>query len=221
VSCDSSGVRPAGPAELGGRTEAEQGVIYSQVYLPSNLSEDGGRLFFQSLDPLVPHDSDGKLNVYEWEAEGEGSCRRTKGCIYSISDVAGDYSSHFMDADTTGENVFIDTSDRLVPSDTDTNEDVYDVRVGGGFPVPTPLPVCDNGDSCKSPVSPQPPSFGSGPTETFSGSGNPPRVVVAPPPKKITKKTVKCRRGFVRNKRDRCSRKKKSKKTTKSARGRK
>jgi hypothetical protein len=139
--------------------------------------------------------------------------------VFGISDVAGAYESKFMDATPNGDNVFIATQDRLVPSDTDTREDVYDVRVGGGFPVVVGVPACTNADSCKPPVSPQPGVFAAPGSATFSGPGNPappPQVVVKPKPKK---KTVKCRKGLTKNKRGKCVRRKK--KTKKSAKGRK
>jgi hypothetical protein len=194
ASCDPSGARPVAPAELGGTERDPTSMAsVSPFYLPRNLSEGGGRLFFQSLDPLVSHDSNGKLDVYEWEAAGEGSCGQAGGCVYPISDVAGNHESHFMDASPSGNDVFLATADQLLPSDTDTRVDVYDARVGGGFPVSTPPPVCDNGDSCKPPVLPQPSIFAASGSATFSGLGNP-----APPPpvvkSKPTTKTVKCKK---------------------------
>jgi hypothetical protein len=38
------------------------------------LSDDGGRVFFNSSDALVPEDTDGGEDVYEWEREGAGGC---------------------------------------------------------------------------------------------------------------------------------------------------
>ena len=187
ASCDPSGARPTGPAELGGQEEGPAVATPSAFYLPRNLSEDGRRLFFQSPDALVPHDSNGKRDVYEWEAEGEGTCRQAAGCVFPISDVAGDNESHFMDASPNGEDVFIATADQLVPSDTDTRADVYDVKIGGGLPVSVAPPVCDNGDSCKPPVSPQPSIFSAPGSATFSGPGNiAPTSTAAATPKKKT-----------------------------------
>ena len=64
-------------------------------YRPRNLLEDGA-LFFDSSDALVPHASDGRQNVYEYE----------DGHVYAISNVAGGYESFFLDASPNGENVF-------------------------------------------------------------------------------------------------------------------
>ena len=38
------------------------------------VSEDGGRVFFNSSDALVPQDMNGTEDVYEWQREGVGSC---------------------------------------------------------------------------------------------------------------------------------------------------
>ena len=160
----------------------------------------------------MPQDSNGKLDVYEWELpatpaeaeKGENSCTTSspdfhaseEGCVLPVSDVAGDYESHFMDAGASGNDVFIATTDQLVPSDKDTREDVYDVKVGGGFPVATAASACTNADSCKPPASPQPAIFGAPASATFSGPGNPVPLVTPPAAVKVPvkRKAVKCKK---------------------------
>jgi hypothetical protein len=181
LSCDV-GSRPVGPSALGGHESMGAGDLGepSSFYVARNISEGGGRVFFQSADALVPQDSNGLLDVYEWERPGAGSCTESVpafragsgGCVFPVSDVAGGSESFFMDASGNGDDVFIATADQLVPSDTDPREDVYDVRVDGGFPVTAAPPVCTNADSCKPPVSPQPGVFGVPASATFSGPGN-------------------------------------------------
>jgi len=155
ASCNPSGARPLGPSKLTkpGGPELE--------YQAHNLAEDGA-LFFDSSDALVPHTSDGRENVYEYE----------NGHVYAISDVAGGYKSFFMDASPNGENVFIASADQMLSEDTSNNVAVWDARVDGGFPVKAPPPPCNNGDECKPPPTPQPTSFGPTPSATFSGPGN-------------------------------------------------
>ncbi len=207
LSCDV-GSRPVGPAALGGHESVGEGISgeSSPFYLPRNISEGGGRVFFQSSDVLVPHDSNGRLNVYEWERPGVGSCSESSpgfsmasgGCVFAVSNVAGGSASFFMDASASGDDVFIATADQLVPSDTDSREDVYDVRVDGGFPVTVAPLVCTNADSCKPPVSLQSGVFGVPASATFSGPGNPapaPPPPVAKPKTKTKTKTVRCAKG--------------------------
>jgi hypothetical protein len=131
-------------------------------YVPHNYVDDGSRMFFNSEDPLVAHDSNGQLDVYEYEG----------GRVYPVSDVAGNSPSIFLDASPSGNDVFIGTADQLLPADTDYRVDVYDVRVGGGFPVAGSPPPCGNADSCKGQVSPQPSVFGAPASSTFVGAGN-------------------------------------------------
>jgi hypothetical protein len=236
ASCDPSGARPVGPASLGvsaaTREQSGSATTSEPYYHPRNLSEDGGRLFFESPDALVPHDSNGLLDVYEWEqpaspseeAAGDNSCALSSpyysasngSCLLPISDVAGGFESHFMDASSSGNDVFIATADQLVPSDTDAREDVYDVRVGGGFPVSGTPSVCVNANSCKPPISSQPGVFGVPASATFSGSGNPAQPLPPPTVVKPKAKTVKCRKGEVR-KYNKCVMAKRAEKGTKKA----
>ena len=46
------------------------------TYQPRYLS-DSGRLFFDSPDALVPRDTNGLEDVYEYEPEGVGGCTST------------------------------------------------------------------------------------------------------------------------------------------------
>jgi hypothetical protein len=80
-------------------------------------------------------------------------------------------SVELIGADTTGENVFFATADPLVPTDTDTELDIYDARVRGGFPTPTPSAECE-ADACRS-APQEPPALGSLGSLTFTGPGNP------------------------------------------------
>lgn len=121
--------------------------------------------------------------------------------------------------------MFIATADQLVSSDTDSRQDVYDVRVGGGFPVTVEPPVCVNADSCKPPVSLQPGVFGVPASATFSGPGNAAPAVVppsgrAPNPVKPKTKTVKCSKSEIR-KHSKCVKrsKKRAKKSSRDRRG--
>jgi len=156
------------------------------VYRPRNLSADGSRLFFTSRDALLPGDTNGRYDVYEWEADGSGGCHSSAdngGCLYLISSGRGASNSYFADASPSGNDAFFSTGDRLVGSDQDDYADLYDARVGGGFPEPPPPAPCE-GESCRGEGSHAPAASGAG-TAAFQGPGNPP-----PPPK--------CKKGFVK-----------------------
>ncbi len=201
ASCNPSGARPVGPSNLTISSHSSRAE-----YRPHSLIE-GGTLFFDSSDALVPHASDGRRNVYEYE----------NGHVYAISDVAGGYESFFLDAGANGENVFFGTADQLLPEDMSNNVVVWDARVGGGFPVTVVPPPCENGDSCKPPPTPQPALFGAPASATFSGTGNIAPVVAVTLAVKPKAKPAKCKRGFVKSKKAKCVQKKKRKKAKKSA----
>jgi WD40-like Beta Propeller Repeat len=105
ASCNPSGARPVGPSSFTPLPELEYAV-----YRPHDLLEDGS-LFFDSGDELVPHASDGRVNVYEYE----------NGQVYPISDVAGGYESFFLDASPSGNDVFFASADQLLAQDMGNN----------------------------------------------------------------------------------------------------
>ena len=173
-SCDASGARPIGaswltlPVELGPNSAPASLAIN----VPRSLSSDGSRLFFNSYDPLVRRDTNGtQADVYEYEQDGAGGCASAGGCIYLISSGTGSDASEFLDASSSGDDVFFDTTQQLVPQDTDQQYDIYDARVGGGFPAPpTPTAPC-SGDACKGTLSGAP-GVSTAASVTFSGPGN-------------------------------------------------
>jgi NHL repeat len=204
ASCDPTGARPLGPANFGKPRPTKN------LYRPRVLTADG-TLFFDSYDALVTHSSDGLQNVYEYE----------DGQIAPISNVSGGFESFLLDTSASGGDVFFGTAEQLLPEDTGGDVVVYDARIDGGFPILPAAPSCNNADSCKPPESAQPAIFGEPASATFSGPGNatpPPPAVVKPKPKS---KTVKCKRGFVKNKKGKCIKKpkKKSKRAKKAGHG--
>jgi hypothetical protein len=199
ISCNPSGAPTiTGSSALG---SAELRKSYSNTYNLRDVSENGDRVFFDSLEALVLQDTNGRVDVYEWERDGSGGCRREKGCLYLLSGGTSVDSSFFLDASATGDDVFISTRAQLVREDQNEVFDAYDVRVGA--PEPATPPAC-TGSGCQG-VPGAPPIFATPSSVTFGGVGNfsgvSQGVVKAKP------RSAKCRRGFVR-KRGRCVRKK-------------
>jgi hypothetical protein len=170
----------------------------SALYQPRYLSDDG-RLFFNSADALVPADTNGKEDVYQYEQQGSGDCVHSGGCVGLISSGTGDSSSVFLDASESGDDVFFMTTDELVATDTDNSPDIYDAHVCDAArpcivaTVATKEECVDNG-SCKGPATPAE-SGGTPPaTSTFSGPGNALHEVAGtkttqkPKPKPLTRK---------------------------------
>lgn len=154
-----------------------------------NLTPDGDRAFFESAEPLVSRDSDAVIDVYEWEAEGAGSCAKPGGCAYLISSGQSARENFLYSVSSSGDDVFFVTEDVLVDGDDDTSS-IYDARVGGGFPM-EPEGRC-MGEECRLPLAPAP--FLPNPT-TNQDPGNDTR----PKPRRCAKSKRKIKRqGKVR-----------------------
>lgn len=108
------------------------------------VSEDGSRVFFSSEDALTPQALSGVNNVYEYH----------NGHVGLISDghdmvsVSEKPAVELLGTDESGLDVFFTTADSLVPQDTNTQVDIYDARINGGFTPSTERAPC-TADSCQ------------------------------------------------------------------------
>jgi hypothetical protein len=160
------------------------GSSNSAVTQEPHVVFDSGRLIFDSTDALVPQDTNGLADAYEYEPAGVGNCtsasptfsEHTGGCVNLISSGTSSGESLFYDASKTGDDIFFITSSKLVSEDYDTGYDVYDAHACSStvpcHVAPVLPPPCTSGDSCKVGPSPQPEIFGPAPSATFSGAGN-------------------------------------------------
>lgn len=180
VSCNPSGEFTLGGAEIPGTRSNGLGADATGVYRPRVLAASGERVFFETSDSLVARDTNGGVtDVYEWEADGEGTCARGGGCVQLISGGRGATGSYFLDADESGNEAFFLTAESLYPLDPGSY-DVYDARASGGFTVPPSVIPCD-GDACQPPPeAPEDPSPGT----LLPNSGNPPLHVAGKKPAK-------------------------------------
>jgi hypothetical protein len=161
ISCNPSGTPADDDAALAQTSGSLELMVQSR-----RVSDDAGdRIFFESSDALVAGDSNGVQDVYEWEADGTGSCRSTRqngGCIYLISSGTSSEPSYFADASADGRDVFFTTFARLTADDEDSLADLYDARVDGGFTSPAKARSCA-GEACRGSGAPRAsaPSIGS------------------------------------------------------------
>jgi DNA-binding beta-propeller fold protein YncE len=142
------------------------------LYQPRYLS-DGGRLFFDSSDDLVPADQNGVEDVYEYEPTEVGTCRFSGGCLGLISSGSSEEESAFMDASQDGGDVFFQTAAQLVAADDDHAYDIYDARVcSESVPCFTSTgsssSECESSASCRESTTP-PAQVAVPPTSTFAG----------------------------------------------------
>jgi hypothetical protein len=170
VSCNMSGEppRPNFETERDERVAAFLPVGFQKTYQPRWVSADGDRVFFDSTQALVPRDTNGVLDAYEWESDGEGTCTQPDGCDFLLSSGNGGTASYFVDASTSGNDAFVVTRDRLVPQDQNENYDLYDARVGG---VNVLSSAGCTGESCQAAAAPSV-GLGAPASATFTGAGN-------------------------------------------------
>jgi hypothetical protein len=174
ASCRPNGVAAKGSSTLPGARTAGEGA--PPLYKPRALSADGTRLFFDSADAIFATDTNGLPDVYEWEAQGTGGCAKAAGCVGLVSGGRVGASS-FLDASADGTDAYFRTDASLLGIDVDGVADVYDARVGGGFPETTPGIPC-LGDACQGPApAPEDPDPATG---LIAGRGNPPAMFAKP-----------------------------------------
>lgn len=154
---------------------------------PVTISNDGQYVFFESPTALTPTALEKRVVGCE-EPEKAGECESPiyaqnvyewhEGNIYLISDgqdhnVIFEHSTtKVIGASPSGQDVYLTSGDPLVPSDTDTQEDIYDARIEGGIPTVSAGAGCQ-GEACRG-ATPPAPGLSNPASETFIGPGNPP-----------------------------------------------
>jgi NHL repeat-containing protein len=199
VSCDSTKASPVGDAEFKNMVHVDQDAVYiptgieKPMYLNRAMTSDGHYVFFDTEDPLLPQDTNGKRDVYEYDTVAER--------LYLISTGNSSNPSFFVDASPDGHDVFFTGYQSLVKVDTDNLSDLYDARVDGGIASQNapPAPAC-GGEDCQGPAKGAPRASLPA-SSTFAGTGNiPPRPTstkttrVATKATKLSKALRACRR---------------------------
>lgn len=199
ASCNPTGGRPAGlrsgpvdaplafdPLHLwDGRAlaavlpEASRTGVESLSLYRARAIHDNGRLFFNAADALVPADSNGNWDVYQYEPSGLGDCgaaaggagvaRSAGGCVALISSGSGSEEAAFLDAGVGGEDIFFLSSAQLSVLDEDQVTDVYDARVDGVAATRSPRAEC-LGEACQPAASA--PQAQTPASAAFRGPGN-------------------------------------------------
>jgi hypothetical protein len=194
VACASC--RPSGaPTGANALLSAHVGSGASQLttHFSHALSDDGRRVFFSSAAPLAAEDANGKVDAYAYDVPS--------GTIRLLSSGRDPADSWFLDASANGDDAFFVTRERLVGWDVDRAYDLYDARVGGGFPEPAVAPPPCSGDACRGPAHAAPPVAALGSATLV----RPARTVA----RRGARRAKACRRGFVRRRvhgRKRCVR---------------
>lgn len=168
LSIDTSGA--------GGNTPGLE-VSFNTNGGPSGMSADGSTVVFQTNEGLSPADTNGIHDAYEWH-EGVVS-------LISSGRPSTETSSEekFAAISPSGTDIYFGTTGPLTANDIDTNSDVYDARIDGGFSF-AQRSGC-SGEACQGEPASQPASPGASASATFNGPGSatPAEAPPANPPK--------------------------------------
>ena len=152
ASCRPSGLPPTGDATLGNHA--------------ANADEHGDRVFFQSKDAIVPQDSNGRNDVYEYNVG--------KASPALISSGLSTNDSNYIGNGADGNDVYFYTTETLASNDRAGNiYKVYDARVNGVDFGSSPAPPKCTGEGCRGPQAPDPDPVSSA-TAQGSVGGRPP-----------------------------------------------
>jgi hypothetical protein len=190
------------PAQIGCASCDPTGAGEDQLAADASFAAEGlslsddGRVFYNTLAPLVLNDTNQREDVYEWSG----------GAPLLISDGIGAFSSKLLTTSHDGVDAYFFTHAKLSPQGQEgTMTRIYDARELGGFLVLPPLKACAASDECHGPGT-VPPATPDIRTAAAGAAQNVPRQ-------------VKCKKGFVKKK-GKCV-KKQGKKGKKNKRGRK
>jgi len=170
-SCNPSGARPLGFSTLR-RIKGPNSIEGPEWLSQPRYLTDSGRLYFDSQDSLSLADTnDGVEDVYQYEPDGVGDCKREGGCVSLISAGREAVDSNLLAIDATGKNVFFTTRDPLLQRDRDELIDLYVAREDGGIAAETETTRSEcQGETCQpAAFAPNDPTPGS---SSFKGTGN-------------------------------------------------
>ena len=226
----SNGNAPGYNAVIGSESAESYGASATVNDVNRSISETGETIAFTTAEQLQSTDvaggankscsnvalNDGPgCNVYEWHECPHSRCEDgAHGEVNMISDGQDPGGAVNAGMSATGSDIFFQTRTQLVGQDTDSLGDIYDARIGGGFPAPSPEPSC-SGEACQGSAS-SPPAFGASGTASFAGGGNatPGSTAFLPPeepkPKpltqaqKLAKALKQCKKDRGKKKRTAC-----------------
>jgi Tol biopolymer transport system component len=225
----NNGNTPGFSADIGSASGAAEGALPTVNDTNRAISENGETIAFTSAAQLQSTDvvagankgcpalgknsssSEAGCNIYEWH----------NGAVSMISDGQDPNGAIYAGMSASGSDIFFQTRTQLTGQDTDSFGDIYDARVNGGFPAPTPEPSC-SGEACQGAPS-GPPAFGLSGTATSTAGGNlTPGSTAFPPPEetkvkpltraqKLAKALKQCKKDKNKKKRTSCEKEAKKK----------
>jgi hypothetical protein len=153
ASCNPSGAKPKSGSHV--VSVSESGPFMS----------NDGRVFFATKESLVPQDTDGIRDIYEYTeghaqliSSGTGD-RDSTGGLETVSFFFGNTQTGLESVSRDGTDVYFSTFESLVPDDQNGSfVKIYDARTNGGFDFTPELGSCAAADECHGAGSEQPPA---------------------------------------------------------------
>lgn len=140
LSCRPDGTPSQGNASFRDASQFSSGNTFSRA-----ITDDGRLTVFESPEDLLPEDTNGLSDVYGYDDDG----------LHLLSSGKADAEAHVVDVSADGRDVFLLTNASLAADDIDHGyRDIYDARIGGGFPIAEP--PC-SASSCERPETPPTP----------------------------------------------------------------
>jgi hypothetical protein len=131
------------------------------------LTDDGSRVFFSTLDALVPEDVNEGPDIYEWH---DGTVKLITSGTPRYPGLSGPSP---VGVTAAGRDFFFLDAAKLTQQARDSALKLYDARIGGGFPPQTPPAPCE-AEGCRGPIGAAPAPVGGG-SAAIVGPGNPKR----------------------------------------------
>lgn len=159
ISCAPSGPTPA-PALPGLAANAHS--VEANFHA---LTADGDSIFFSTPNALVPGDTNGTYDIYEWH-DGE---------VHLITSGTFDYAGQqpvLIGVTPSGRDLFFTDFEKHTPEVQESASTLYDARIGGGFQSPpTPAAPCASEEACHGTPGTSLPSFTPA-SDSPAGGGN-------------------------------------------------
>jgi hypothetical protein len=171
------GAEEGKPAQIASQPLEQEGARASIDDIHRAVSENGEDVIFTTSEKLQKEDVNKAQDVYLWHCSspcgGEGEVGLISDGQPGEGIESAGFGLHGGGAPTmsaSGSDIFFLTRASLVNQDKDELYDVYDARIGGGFPREAAPPAC-SGDGCQVPASLLP-EFSAPGSSTFTAGRN-------------------------------------------------
>jgi hypothetical protein len=172
ASCIPDGSPPSIP-HGGGQLPISKDAMATQS---GRFMSDDGRVVFATSDALVPRDTDGQIDVYEFVDGRPQLISSGRTLRDEVPEQLPFYTAEFLGVEAIsadGRDIYFSTYDSLVPQDRiGSFLKFYDARVDGGFPAKPEFEGCRAADECHGPGSGAPAGASVGTGADLGAGGN-------------------------------------------------